>query len=165
MLQHKNDVFSLQEVMLENKHLLPDARGIYFVTIMKGEAKEIILIGSVKSLKEKWKKHFRKIELDFLNRLGFRVCISWVLVPTDVTSKELQETTGFYIKAFQPILNSSLTISITVEHELIKKRIEYWQEQGDDKSTIVNRIWECDVKYKAILEKASRKYDLLMQQS
>jgi hypothetical protein len=46
MSNNTSEVFSIEEVTLENSHLLPEGkRGIYFVTAMQGENRNIIFIG------------------------------------------------------------------------------------------------------------------------
>jgi hypothetical protein len=63
MLNKMSEVFSLEEVALENIHLLPEdgKRVIYFVTAMQGESKTFLYIGFTINLRRKFKKHHRKI--------------------------------------------------------------------------------------------------------
>jgi hypothetical protein len=73
MLNNMSEVFSLEEVALQNTHLLPEygKKVIYFVTAMQGESKTFLYIGFTINLRRKFKNHHRKIEFKFLNRIGY----------------------------------------------------------------------------------------------
>ena len=88
MSNNTSEVFSMEEVTLENSHLLPGKRAIYFVTAMQGENKNIIFIGIAENLKAKLSGHKRKMELEFLNRMGYQINIFWVLLPDAISQKE-----------------------------------------------------------------------------
>ena len=47
MSNNTNETFRLENMALNNSHLLPDEnkRAIYFVTLMEGETKKIIFVG------------------------------------------------------------------------------------------------------------------------
>jgi hypothetical protein len=159
MLNNMSEVFSLQEVALENTHLLPEhgKKVIYFVTAMQGESKTFLYIGFTINLKRKFKKHHRKIEFEFLNRIGYQIKISWIVLPNGIREKEGHVVQRCYIQAFEPKLNEDQNSFATVQaeelkkhtetleqwrYEYLKKQIENWEQSGDDKDTIVKKIWE-----------------------
>jgi hypothetical protein len=159
MLNNMSEVFSLQEVALENTHLLPEhgKKVIYFVTAMQGESKTFLYIGFTINLKRKFKKHHRKIEFEFLNRIGYQIKVSWIVLPNGIREKEGHVVQRCYIQAFEPKLNDDPNSFATVQaeefkkhtetleqwrYEYLKKQIENWEQSGDDKDTIIKKIWE-----------------------
>jgi hypothetical protein len=78
MSNNANEAFYLQEVTLHNSYLLPEATKwvVYFVTALQGENKKIIFIGFTQNLSEKFKDHKRKLEFEFLDRMGYQINIS-----------------------------------------------------------------------------------------
>jgi hypothetical protein len=154
-----SEVFSLEEVALENTHLLPEygKKVIYFVTAMQGENKTFLYIGFTINLRKKFKNHHRKIEFEFLNRIGYQINISWVVLPNGIREKEGQAVQMCYIRAFEPKLNDDQNCFAIVQAEelkkqfenweqgqygYLKKQIESWEQSGDDKDTIIKKIWE-----------------------
>jgi hypothetical protein len=159
MLNKMSEVFSLEEVALENIHLLPEdgKRVIYFVTAMQGESKTFLYIGFTINLRRKFKKHHRKIEFEFLNRIGYQINISWIVFPDGTSQKEGHSVQMCYIRAFKPKLNDDQNSFATVQaeelkkqfknweqrrYEYLKKEIENWEQSGEDKDTIIKKIWE-----------------------
>ena len=159
MLNNMSEVFSLEEVALENTHVLPEhkKRVIYFVTAMQGESKTFLYIGFTINLRRKFKSHHRKIEFEFLNRIGYQINISWIVLPNGIREKEGQVVQRCYIQAFEPRLNEDQNSIATVQaeelkkqfenweqrrYEYLKKQIENWEQSGADKDTIIKKIWE-----------------------
>jgi len=159
MLNNMNEVFSCEQVALENTHLLPEygKKVIYFVTAMQGESKTFLYIGFTISLRRKFKSHHRKIEFEFLNRIGYQISISWIVLPNEIREKEGHVVQRCYIQAFKPKLNEDENSIATVQaeerkkqfenweqgrYEYLKKQIENWEQSGDDKDTIIKKIWE-----------------------
>jgi hypothetical protein len=72
MSNNTNENFRLEKLALTNSHLLPDEnkKAIYFVTVMEGETKKIIFVGFTENLSRNFANHKRKIELEFLMRMG-----------------------------------------------------------------------------------------------
>ena len=159
MLNNMNEVFSLEEIALENLHLLPEdgKRVIYFVTSMQGENKTFLYIGFTTNLRKKFRSHHRKIEFEFLNRIGYQINISWIVFPYGTSQKEGHSVQTCYIRAFEPKLNDDQNSFATIQaeelkkqtenreqsrYEYLKKQIENWEQSGNDKDTIVKKIWE-----------------------
>jgi hypothetical protein len=159
MLNNMSEVFSLEEVALNDTYLLPEygKKVIYFVTAMQGESKTFLYIGFTINLKKKFKSHHRKIEFELLNRIGYQVNISWIVLPNEIREKEGHVVQRCYIQAFEPKLNEDQNCIATVQaeerkkqfenweqgrYEYLKKQIENWEQSGDDKDTIIQKIWE-----------------------
>jgi predicted GIY-YIG superfamily endonuclease len=75
MLNTTSEVYSLEEMAGGNSHLLPEDRRkiIYFVTAMQGGNKKIVYVGLAHNLSKRLMNHHRKIEFEFLNRMGIRL--------------------------------------------------------------------------------------------
>jgi hypothetical protein len=159
MLNNMSEVFSLEEVALENTHLLPEApqSRVYFVTAMQGENKKVIFIGFAKNLRKKFAVHKRRIEFEFLDRMGYQINISWIVLPDGMSNKQKERVQGCYIWAFKPKLNYNYHTLATLEAEesrrrnerwdqsqygYLDKQIENWQQSGDDQETLIKKIWE-----------------------
>jgi hypothetical protein len=159
MLNNMSEVFSLEEVALQDTYLLPEygKKVIYFVTAMQGESKTFLYIGFTINLRKKFKSHHRKIEFEFLNRIGYQINISWIVLPNGIREKEGQVVQKCYIQAFEPKLNEEQNSIATVQAEelkkqfenweqrrykYLKKQIENWEQSEDDKDTIIKKIWE-----------------------
>ena len=143
---------------LANSHLLPETKKVvYFVTAMQGESKKIIYIGFTPNLRKKFKDHKRIMEFEFLDRMGYQINISWIVLPDRIREKEGQVIQMCYIRAFEPKLNihQNTFAAVQVEelkkrienleeckYEFLKKQIENWEQTGDDKDTIIKKIWE-----------------------
>ena len=159
MLNNINEAFPSEEVTLENSHLLPEygKKVIYFVTATQGENKRFLYIGFTTNLNRKFKSHKRRIEFEFLNRIGYQVNILWIVLPDGISQKEGQAVEMCYKRAFEPKLNDEQNSFATVRaeevkkqfenweqgrYEYLKKQIENWEQSGDDKDMIVKKIWE-----------------------
>jgi hypothetical protein len=109
------------------------------------------------NLRKKFKNHHRKIEFEFLNRIGYQINISWIVLPDGISEKEGQAVQMCYIRAFEPKLNDDQNSIATVQaeelkkqfenweqwrYEYLKKQIENWEQSGEDKDTIIKKIWE-----------------------
>ena len=155
----RSQIFTaLEEMALANSHLLPDTKKVvYFVTAMQGESKKIIYVGFTPNLRKKFKNHKRKMEFEFLDRMGYQINISWIVLPDRMREKEGQVIQMCYIRAFEPKLNihQNTFAAVQVEeskkrienleqckYEYLKKQIENWEQSGDDKDTIIKKIWE-----------------------
>jgi hypothetical protein len=155
----RSQIFTaFEEMALGNSHLLPDQKKVvYFVTAMQGESKKIIYVGFTPNLRRKFKNHKRIMEFEFLNRMGYQINISWIVLPDRMREKEGQVIQMCYIRAFEPKLNihQNTLAAVQVEeskkrienleqckYEYLKKQIENWEQSGDDKDTIIKKIWE-----------------------
>ena len=155
----RSQIFTaLEETALGNSHLLPERKKVvYFVTAMQGESKKIIYVGFTPNLRRKFKAHNRKMEFEFLDRMGYQINISWIVLPEGTREKEGQVIQMCYIRAFEPKLNThqNTLAAVQVEeskkrienleqckYEYLKKQVENWEQSGDDKDTIIKKIWE-----------------------
>jgi predicted GIY-YIG superfamily endonuclease len=107
-----SQVFSLEEIVWENTDLLPehDKKVIYFVTTMQGESKTVLYIGFTVNLRKNFKNHHRRIEFEFLNKIGYQINISWIVLPDGTSHKEAQAVQMCYIRGFKPKLNDDQTV-------------------------------------------------------
>jgi hypothetical protein len=127
------------------------------VTAVQGESKKIIYVGFTPNLRKKFKDHKRKMEFEFLDRMGYQINISWIVLPDRMREKEGQVIQMCYIRAFEPKLNihQNTLAAVQVEeskkrienleqckYEYLKKQVENWEQSGDDKDTIIKKIWE-----------------------
>jgi hypothetical protein len=103
----RSQIFTaLEEIALANSHLLPETKKVvYFVTAMQGESKKIIYIGFTPNLRRKFKDHKRKMEFEFLDRMGYQINISWIVLPEGTREKQGQVIQAYYVRAFEPKLN------------------------------------------------------------
>jgi len=155
----RSQIFTaLEEMALANSHLLPETKKVvYFVTAMQGESKEIIYIGFTPNLRRKFKDHKRKMEFEFLDRMGYQINISWIVLPEGTREKQGQVIQAHYVRAFKPKLNIHQNTFAAAQAEELKKRIENLEQckydslkkqvenleqSGDDKDTIIKKIWE-----------------------
>lgn len=153
-----SETLSIQETSWQNIHLLPELRRwvVYFVTALQGENKEIIFIGCAKNLPTKFAKHQRKIEFEFLHRMGYQITISWIVLP-DATEKEAYAVHRCYRRAFEPKLNDDQNTFTVLQIEESRKQLESWEqvkyvyleepvknwrESGDDQDTVIKKIWD-----------------------
>ena len=109
---------------------------------MQGESKKIIYIGFTPNLRRKFKDHKRKMEFEFLDKMGYQINISWMVLPEGTREKQGQVIQGHYVRVFEPKLNIHQNTLAAVQVEESKKRIENWEQSGDDKDTIIKKIWE-----------------------
>ena len=88
----RSQIFTVfEEMALGNSHLLPEKKKVvYFVTAVQGESKKIIYIGFTPNLRKKFKDHKRKMEFEFLDRMGYQINISWIVLPDRMREKEGQ---------------------------------------------------------------------------
>ena len=95
----RSQIFTaLEEIALANSHLLPETRKVvYFVTAMQGESKKIIYVGFTPNLRRKFKNHKRIMEFEFLNRMGYQINISCIVLPDRMREKEGQVIQMCYI--------------------------------------------------------------------
>jgi hypothetical protein len=79
------------------------------------------------------------------------------VLPDGTSHKEAQAVQMCYIRAFKPKLNDDQNSVAKVQdeelkkhiesrqqwrYEYLKKQIEKWEQSGEDKDTIVKKIWE-----------------------
>jgi len=155
----RSQIFTVfEEMALGNSYLLPEKKKVvYFVTAVQGESKKIIYVGFTPNLRKKFKDHKRKMEFEFLDRMGYQINISWIVLPDRMREKEGQVIQMCYIRAFEPKLNihQNTLAAVQVEeskkrienleqckYEYLKKQVENWEQSGDDKDTIIKKIWE-----------------------
>ena len=155
----RSQIFTVfEEMALGNSHLLPEKKKVvYFVTAVQGESKKIIYVGFTPNLRRKFKDHKRKMEFEFLDRMGYQINISWIVLPDRMREKEGQVIQMCYIRAFEPKLNTyqNTFAAVQVEeskkrienleqckYDSLKKQVENWEQSGDDKDTIIKKIWE-----------------------
>jgi predicted GIY-YIG superfamily endonuclease len=159
MLKDISEVFAVKEVALQNIDSLPECgqKVIYFVTAVQGETKIFLYIGFTINLSRKLKQHKRKIEFEFLSRIGYQINIAWVVLPEGTREKEGQAIEMCYRRTFQPKLNGEQNSLAAVQaeeskkqfenreqqrYEYLKKQIENWEQNGEEKDTIIKKIWE-----------------------
>ncbi len=174
MLNSVSEVFCVEKVTLENTHLLPEDRKpiVYFIISMQGGYKKIVYIGFTHCLRQKWINHHRKIEFEFLNRMGYQINIFGIVLPEAISHTEGQALHTFYQRIFEPKLNKDRNTFVVIqaehikkqietleqngcehykeqiknsgqnEYDDLKKQIETWEQSGDDKATIINKIWK-----------------------
>jgi len=172
MLNIASEVFSVEKVTLQNIYLLPEDRKprVYFVMLTQGEHKNIIYVGFTHCLRQKWINHHRKIEFEFLNRIGYQINIFGIVLP-EITHVEGQAVQALYRKVLQPKLNRDRNSFAVIQAEQIKKQIKFleekecenykklikkspqdryedlkkqieiWEQDEEDKSTIIDKIW------------------------
>ena len=155
----RSQIFTaFEEMALANSHLLPETKKVvYFVTAMQGESKEIIYIGFTPNLRRKFKDHKRKMEFEFLDRMGYQINISWIVLPEGTRDKQAQVTQAYYVRVFEPKLNihQNTFAAVQVEqlkkgienleqckYDFLKKQVESWEQSGEEKDTIIKKIWE-----------------------
>jgi hypothetical protein len=78
------------------------------------------------------------------------------VLPDGIREKEGQAVQRCYIQAFKPKLNDDQNSIATVQaeelkkqfenweqgrYEYLKKQIEKWEQSGDEKDTIIKKIW------------------------
>ena len=147
-----------EEIALGNSHLLPeDKKVVYFVTAMQGENKEIIYIGFTPNLRRKFKDHKRKMEFEFLDRMGYQINISWLVLPEGTREKQGQVVLGHYVRAFELKLNipKNTLAAVQIEeskklienleqcqYDFLRRQVENLEQSGYDKDTIIKKIWE-----------------------
>jgi hypothetical protein len=173
MLNIASEVFCVEKVTLENIDLLPEDRKpiVYFVMSTQGGHKNIVYIGFTHCLRQKWMNHHRKIEFEFLNRIGYQINIFGIVLPETTNHVEGQAVQALYRRVLQPKLNKDRNSFAVIQAEQIKKQveileqngcenykepikksrqdkyedlkkqIEIWEQSGDDKSTIIDKIW------------------------
>jgi hypothetical protein len=126
MLNRASEVFSIEEVTLENIHLLPEQRRkvIYFVTAMQGENQKILYIGLTYNLSKKFQNHQRKVEFEFLNRMGYQVNILGIVLPDAISQREAQSVHVFYTRVFEPKLNDDYNTFVVIQAEHIKEQFD-----------------------------------------
>ena len=173
MLNSATEVFCVEKVTLENIDLLPEDKRptVYFVMSTQGEHKNIIYIGFTHCLRQKWMSHHRKIEFEFLNRIGYQINIFGIVLPETISHVEGQAVQALYRRVLEPKLNKDRNSFAVIQaeqikkqieileengcehykepvknsrqdrYEELKKQIEIWEQNGDDKSTIIDKIW------------------------
>ena len=126
MLNRASEVFSLEEMTWENSHLLAEDRRkiIYFVTAMRGENREIVYIGLAHNLSKRLTSHHRKVEFEFLNRMGYQVKIFGIVLPHGISERQAQSVHVFYTRIFQPKLNDDYHSFVVIQAEQIKEQFE-----------------------------------------
>ena len=97
------------------------------------------------------------MEFEFLNRMGYQINISWIVLPDRMREKEGQVIQMCYVRAFEPKLNTHQNTFAAVQveeskkrienleqckYEDLKKQVENWEQSGNDKDTIIKKIWE-----------------------
>ena len=155
----RSQIFTaLEEMALANSHLLPETKKIvYFVTAMQGESKKIIYIGFTPNLRRKFKDHKRKMEFEFLDRMGYQINISWLVLPEGTREKQGQVIQAHYVRAFEPKLNipKNTLAAVQIEeskklienleqcqYDFLRRQVENLEQSGYDKDTIIKKIWE-----------------------
>jgi len=159
MLNNTNETFCLEKLALSNSHLLPDEnrKAIYFVTVIEGETKKIIFVGFTENLRRNFENHKRKIEFEFLTRMGYQINIFWIVLPEGTSHEEGHAAQMCYIRVFESKLNENQNTFVSLQAEEAKKqsknseqrqygyldkKVENWQQNGDDQETVIKKIWE-----------------------
>jgi len=159
MSNNTNESFQLEELVLSNSHLLPNEnkKTIYFVTVMQEETKKIIYVGFTENLRKNFANHKRRMEFEFLTRMGYQISIFWIALPEGTSHEEGHAAQRCYIRTFEPKLNDNYnTIGMLQAQESKKqnenseqnqygyldKKVKNWQQKGDDQETVIKKIWE-----------------------
>ncbi len=159
MSNNTNENFHFEQIALSNSHLLPDEnkKAIYFVTVMEGETKKIIFVGFTENLRRNFENHKRQIEFEFLARMGYQINISWIVLPEGTSHEEGHAAQMCYIRVFESKLNENQNTFVSLQAEQAKKqsknseqrqygyldkKVENWQQNGDDQETVIKKIWE-----------------------
>ena len=159
MSNNTNETLHLEKLALSNSHLLPDEnrKAIYFVTVMEGESKKIIFVGFTENLRRNFENHKRKIEFEFLTRMGYQINIFWIVLPQGTSHEEGHAAQMCYIRVFESKLNENQNSFVSLQAEEAKKqsksseqrqygyldkKVEKWQQNGDDQETVIKKIWE-----------------------
>jgi hypothetical protein len=159
MSNNTNENFRLQKMALSNSHLLPDEnrKAIYCVTVIEGESKKIIFVGFTENLRRNFGNHKRKIEFEFLTRMGYQINIFWIVLPEGTSHEEGYAAQMCYIRVFESKLNENQNTFVSLQAEEAKKqsknseqrqygyldkKVENWQQNGDDQETVIKKIWE-----------------------
>jgi hypothetical protein len=159
MSNNTNENFRLEKMALSDSHLLPNdnKKAIYFVTVMEGETKKIIFVGFTENLRKNFEKHKRKIEFEFLSRMGYQINIFWIVLPQGTSHEEAHAAQMCYIRVFESKLNENQNTFVSLQAEETKKqsknseqrqygyldkKVENWQQNGDDQETVIKKIWE-----------------------
>ena len=159
MLNSASEAFFIQEITLKNSHLLPEDRKsiVYFVTAMQGENKKNYLCWIHGKSQEQIRDSQEKSDFEFLDRMGYQINISWIVLPDGTGHKEQDVVQRCYIRAFKPKLNCNQNTIATLQAEearrqdenweqcqygYLDKQIENWQQSGDDQDTLIKKIWE-----------------------
>jgi hypothetical protein len=159
MSNNTNETLHLEKLALSNSHLLPDEnrKAIYFVTVMEGESKKIIFVGFTENLRRNFENHKRKIEFEFLTRMGYQINIFWIVLPEGTSHEEGHAAQMCYIRVFESKLNENQNSFVSLQAEEAKKqsksseqrqygyldkKVEKWQQNGDDQETVIKKIWE-----------------------
>jgi hypothetical protein len=144
---------------------------VYFVMSTQGGHKNIIYIGFTYCLRQKWITHPQKIEFEFLNRIGYQIDIFCIVLPEKTNNEEGQAVQAVYRRILEPKLNKERNTFVVIQaeqikrqiemleqngceyykdpvkklrqdrYEELKKQIQIWEENGEDKSTIIDKIW------------------------
>jgi hypothetical protein len=159
MSNNENETLHFEKLGLSNSHLLPDEnrKAIYFVTVMEGESKKIIFVGFTENLRRNFENHKRKIEFEFLTRMGYQINIFWIVLPEGTSHEEGHAAQMCYIRVFESKLNENQNSFVSLQAEEAKKqsknseqrqygyldkKVEKWQQNGDDQETVIKKIWE-----------------------
>jgi hypothetical protein len=159
MSNNTNETLRLEKMPLNNSHLLPDEnkKTIYFVTMIEGETKKIIFVGFTENLRKNFENHKRKIEFEFLTRMGYQINIFWIVLPQGTSHEEAHAAQMCYIRVFESKLNENQNTFVSLQAEETKKqsknseqrqygyldkKVENWQQNGDDQETVIKKIWE-----------------------
>jgi len=159
MSNNTNETLHLEKLALSNSHLLPDEnrKAIYFVTVMEGESKKIIFVGFTENLRRNFENHKRKIEFEFLTRMGYQINIFWIVLPEGTSHEEGHAAQMCYIRVFESKLNENQNSFVSLQAEEAKKqsknseqrqygyldkKVEKWQQNGDNQETVIKKIWE-----------------------
>jgi hypothetical protein len=159
MSNNTNETLHLEKMALSNSHLLPDEnrKAIYFVTVMEGESKKIIFVGFTENLRRNFENHKRKIEFEFLTRMRYQINIFWIVLPEGTSHEEGHAAQMCYIRVFESKLNENQNSFVSLQAEEAKKqsknseqrqygyldkKVEKWQQNGDDQETVIKKIWE-----------------------
>src|SRR4028119_52135 len=150
MSNNTNETFRLEKMALSNSHLLPDEnrKAIYFVTVIEGESKKIIFVGFTENLRRNFENHNRKIEFEFLIRMGYQINIFWIVLPQGTSHEEAHAAQMCYIRIFESKLNENQNTFVSLQAEEAKKqsknseqrqygyldkKVENWQQRSEER--------------------------------
>jgi hypothetical protein len=89
--------------------------------------------------------------------MGYQINISWIVLPEGTSHEEGHALQMCYIRVFEPKLNENQNTFVSYklkkpknkvkilsrrQYGYLDKKIENWQQNGDDQETVIKKIWE-----------------------
>ena len=89
--------------------------------------------------------------------MGYQINISWIVLPEGTSHQEGATAQTCYIRIFESKLNENQNTFVSLQAEEAKKqsknseqrqygyldkKVENWQQNGDDQEAVIKKIWE-----------------------